>query len=95
MSPVKQRGMSQIAMGLGVAILAGGMMTMGACSATAASSQGSRLQAMQSSPQWRDGKFHNTLERHDGSFLKMLGRWIRGAENTVPAEPPPIASTLR
>ena len=54
-----------------------------------------RLKTMKASPQWKDGKFVNRLDRHDGSYWKMLTDWIRGAENRTPEEAIPTKQLTR
>jgi L-ascorbate metabolism protein UlaG (beta-lactamase superfamily) len=56
---------------------------------------GARLDAMKASPQWKDGRFRNRLERRDAPFLKSFTSWARGADHTAPAEPPPIEARRR
>lgn len=45
---------------------------------------GARLEAMESSPNWRDGKFVNSLASIEPKFFESLCKWMRGANNTVP-----------
>jgi L-ascorbate metabolism protein UlaG (beta-lactamase superfamily) len=52
--------------------------------------EGERLSRVTSSPQWKDGRFVNTLARHDGPFFTMLSRWFQGAPNTEPTAPLPV-----
>lgn len=52
--------------------------------------EGERLARVTRSPQWKEGRFVNTLPRHDGPFLTMLSRWVKGGENTEPSAPPPV-----
>ncbi len=56
---------------------------------------GARLETMKASPQWKDGRFRNLLDRQDAPLLKSLAQWARGAEHTVPDEPPPIEARSR
>lgn len=56
---------------------------------------GERLKGVEESPQWKNGRFRNELKRHDGSYWKMTVDWIRGVENTSPAEPLPIVERTR
>ncbi|MBD3233045.1 MAG: hypothetical protein GF315_04915 [candidate division Zixibacteria bacterium] len=51
---------------------------------------GARLQAMKASPNWRDGKFVNSLTNVEPKFFEIIGKWIRGAENTAPDAPLPV-----
>ena len=52
--------------------------------------EGRAREAIEASPQWRDGRFRNRLDRHDAPFLKILAHWARGGEHTAPDEPPPM-----
>lgn len=63
---------------------------MNACSATRTTASQARLADVQASPQWRDGKFQNTLPRHDGPMTEMLTKWLAGVDHTVPATPLPV-----
>jgi L-ascorbate metabolism protein UlaG (beta-lactamase superfamily) len=56
---------------------------------------GGRLEAVKGSPQWKDGRFTNRLERQDAPFLKSFTSWARGAEHTAPKEPPAIEARRR
>ena len=60
------------------------------CSYVKTTSSLSRQAAIERSPQWRDGKFHNTLERNDRSIWSILERRFQGVEHTVPEEPLPV-----
>ena len=57
---------------------------MSACIATGQSAAGARLDAMKASPNWRDGKFVNSLAPVEFGLIKPLIKWMRGADNTVP-----------
>ena len=63
---------------------------MTACIATGQSATGVRIDTMKASLNWRDGKFVNSLPTEHPSFLKSLGKWLRGTDNTVPDSPLPI-----
>ena len=58
--------------------------------AVGAPSEGERLARVTASAQWKNGRFVNTLARHDGPFLTMLSRWFQGAPNTEPTSPLPV-----
>lgn len=51
---------------------------------------GARLQAMQASPNWRDGRFVNAIPARQPSTLAATGKWLQGRQNTVPKSPPPV-----
>ena len=57
---------------------------MSARIATGQSATGARLDTMKASPNWRDGKFVNSLPTEQPSFLKSLGKWLRGTDNPIP-----------
>ncbi len=80
---------------VGLVFLAGGAIFMSAWEAMGARPDGTRLEAMQASPQWKDGRFHNPLERIDGSYVKMLGDWFRGSSHRTPEVAPPVAARTR
>ena len=63
---------------------------MSACIATGQSAAGARLHAMEASPNWRDGKFVNSLPTEEASVFKALGKWLQGVDNTVPDPPTPV-----
>lgn len=72
-----------------VLLFCGGLLGMTtSCSLTKFSE--ARLETVQRSPQWRDGKFHNTLARQDGPFHKILGKWMRSSGHTVPKTDLPV-----
>jgi L-ascorbate metabolism protein UlaG (beta-lactamase superfamily) len=58
--------------------------------AVGAPSEGDRLSRVTGSPQWKGDRFVNSLPRHDGPFLTMLGRWFKGVENAEPNVPLPV-----
>jgi L-ascorbate metabolism protein UlaG (beta-lactamase superfamily) len=75
---------------IGVLLLCTGMTLTISCSTLRTKSSLSRQAAIERSPQWRDGKFHNTLERNDSSIWSILERRFQGVEHTVPDEPVPV-----
>ncbi len=76
-------------------VLAGGVVFMSAWEAMGAKPDGPRLEKMKASPQWKDGKFQNTLERIDGSYVKMMGDWFRGSEHRTPEQAPPFEARTK
>jgi L-ascorbate metabolism protein UlaG (beta-lactamase superfamily) len=54
-----------------------------------------RLEAIEASPQWKDGRFRNSLDRQDAPFLKTFTSWARGAEHTAPDAPTTIEARGR
>jgi len=67
---------------------------MDACAALGASARGDRLERMERSPHYRDGKFHNTHPQQDDLWT-MLKKWVRGSDAvTAPTgEVPVVART--
>ncbi|MCB9648920.1 MAG: MBL fold metallo-hydrolase [Deltaproteobacteria bacterium] len=65
-------------MGALLLFAAGGLSLSGAWTTTGARAKGARLERMQASPQWRDGRFRNALARHDGPYMKMMKEWFFG-----------------
>ena len=59
---------------------------MSSWEATGTRPEGDCLERMKKSPNWREGRFVNRLDRHDGPYFKMLTDWIKGAENRKPKE---------
>jgi hypothetical protein len=57
---------------MGVVVLGGMAIGISACAAMGTAADGKRLQRMQASPQWKDGRFDNELERVDGDMTEML-----------------------
>jgi L-ascorbate metabolism protein UlaG (beta-lactamase superfamily) len=56
---------------------------------------GARLERIRQSAQWRGDRFVDLLPRNEPKFWTSLVRWFRGAPNTVPQSPPPIATRAR
>jgi len=60
------------------------------CAATSAGSEAKRMKRTKNSPQWKNGRFVNTLPRRDAGFWAMTMNWIKGAEHTSPSGPLPV-----
>jgi L-ascorbate metabolism protein UlaG (beta-lactamase superfamily) len=73
----------------------GGVITMYCCTSIGKIAKGARLDAFKASPNWRDGKFVNSVASIEPKFFESLGKWIRGADNTVPDSPIPVARRAR
>ena len=73
---------------------AGGAVGIGSRDATGRSAKGPRLEAMKASPNWRGGRFVNKLPARQPPLFKTLGKWLRGADNTVPAASPPLVTRV-
>src|SRR5690242_5827031 len=95
MSSMTRRWCRIATLALGLVVLAGGSWVTSAQDAMGGRATGARLETMKASPQWKDGRFRNSLDRHDAPLLKSLVQWVRGAEHTVPGEPPPIEARSR
>lgn len=89
------RGRRSAALVFAVVALGGGWRIASGSPALGGRAGGARLEAMKASPQWKDGRFRNRLERHDAPFLKSFTSWARGAEHTAPDAPPPIEARRR
>jgi L-ascorbate metabolism protein UlaG (beta-lactamase superfamily) len=66
-----------------------GGMTM-ATSCSTIHYQGARRTAIEKSPQWRDGQFHNTLERQDSSIIDLIRKGFHAPDHQVPEINVPI-----
>jgi L-ascorbate metabolism protein UlaG (beta-lactamase superfamily) len=75
------------AVGLAVA---GGAVTMSARVATGQAATGARLETMKASPNWRDGRFHNSLPTVQPGRFEAFGKWLRGTDHTSPDVPPAV-----
>ena len=53
--------------------------------------QGERLARVHASPEWKDGKFANTIPTAPVPFWTATLRWVKGGEFTQPKSPPPLA----
>lgn len=68
-----------------------GMIMTISCASAPTKSSIARQAAIEQSPQWRDGGFHNPLKRNDASLYGILREWIYSeTDHTVPVEPPPV-----
>ncbi|CCQ71999.1 MBL fold metallo-hydrolase [Magnetospira sp. QH-2] len=81
---------TKLAAVLGLVGLAGSGLALGLGAEGSTSDQAQGQGAITTSPQWRDGKFVNERPVIESSFLEMLFKWMRGAENTVPRDPLPV-----
>jgi L-ascorbate metabolism protein UlaG (beta-lactamase superfamily) len=77
-----------------LATVAEGDVAMNSCTSIGKSATGVRLEAMKASPNWRDGKFVNLLASIEPKFFEALGKWIRGADNTVPNTLLPVVERI-
>src|SRR5262245_55665949 len=54
---------------------------------------GKRLERMQRSTEWRDGRFANAMPRVDGSYSEMMRQWFTGGSAyRSPTEKIPIVA---
>ncbi len=67
-----------------------GFLAVNMIPATGRSPDGRRLETMKTSPNWREGKFVNSLPMSEMVFFASLGEWIRGAEHKTPDGPLPV-----
>ena len=51
---------------------------------------GARLERIQRSPQFREGKFVDTIPRVDPDLLAATLRWFKGVEHSAPTAPLPV-----
>src|SRR5687768_1167273 len=51
---------------------------------------GARLERIQRSPQYREGKFVDTIPRVDPDLLAATLRWFKGVPHSAPAAPLPV-----
>lgn len=64
-------------------------MSLG-CAAIGSTARGARRARLETSPEWRDGRFRNRLERMDASILRTAWSWFtEGDENAAPSAPQP------
>jgi L-ascorbate metabolism protein UlaG (beta-lactamase superfamily) len=78
-----------------IAVILGGATIMSARMATGEDAKGERLEAMMSSPNWRDGSFVNSIEAQPVPFWSALTKWLRGADHTSPEQPVPIVQRAK
>jgi L-ascorbate metabolism protein UlaG (beta-lactamase superfamily) len=60
------------------------------CSSMGAAAKGTRLEQMQTSPQYKDGVFINPLPERPLPFWSTLWAWAKGVPNEHPEEPLPV-----
>lgn len=56
---------------------------------------GARLNAVQASPNWRDGRFRNRLTRVDGPLIESAGRWLFGGGSDYASPNAPVTIAKR
>lgn len=74
----------------GILLLCSGLTEFVSCTSVPTKSDRARRAAIERSPQWHDGRFHNTLKRQDASIWRIIGRRLQGVSHTVPEEPLPV-----
>jgi L-ascorbate metabolism protein UlaG (beta-lactamase superfamily) len=73
-----------------------GVAGVQASSRVGAAPRADRLDRMQHSPQWKDGRFTNVLPRVDGPPGTIMQRWVGGgSQHRVPSEPVPTVARTR
>ncbi len=75
-------------------VVAGGAVTMSACVATGQNATGARLEVIKASPNWRDGRFVNSLPTEKAGVFESLGKWLRGADHSAPDSPPAMVKRV-
>jgi hypothetical protein len=95
MSSLARRWCRSAAVAVGLVVVAGGWWLVSGDAAVGGRPSGARLAATRASPQWKDGRFRNRLDRRDAPFLKSFTSWARGADHTAPDEPPPLEARRR
>ena len=76
--------------GVGLLALALAPALMGAYSATGASAKDDRLAAIEASPNWKDGKFVNTLPQSEIQLAPVFMSWFERPDRTVPEATLPV-----
>lgn len=71
-------------------IIVAGAIGAPACSAMGELPAGSAKKMLYSSPNYRDGLFHNEIPVRHPSMLAAFKEWMRGAEHTTPEAPLPV-----
>jgi len=69
----------------GAFLLTGVVLMASACNATGAQTSSHRLERIQRSPQWRDGRFQNTLPETQGSIIEILWKWMTSGDDNAEA----------
>lgn len=90
MSPRKWKVSRLFAPGIGLVALAFAPPLMGAYSAAGAKPVDQRLAAMMASPNWRDGRFVNTLPRSDIRLAPIFMSWFNRPNQTEPNTALPV-----
>lgn len=87
--------LKKILRALGALVVLGALVGVGigqsACAAMGTAATGKRLERMEASPQWKEGRFDNDLTRVQASFGEMMSNWIGDEAVTAPEELPTIA----
>ena len=73
-----------------ILLLCGGTALTVSCTTVPTQSALARQAAIESSPQWHNGKFQNSLPRKDKSIWRIIGKRLQGVNHTVPDVPLPV-----
>lgn len=90
MSNRKRKVSLILALGVGLAGLGFAPSWMAAYSAAGASAKDSRLAAMKASPNWKDGKFVNTVLQSDIRLGEIFFGWFDRPDQTEPSSALPV-----
>jgi hypothetical protein len=70
--------------------LAGALVLAASCVATGQRPLDAHLAAIETSPNWRDGKFFNALSVKNAGFIEIMGKMLGGTDNTTPDSTTPV-----
>lgn len=90
--PKRGRGLRIAAAVVAVLLLGAAALLADAWHAMGTRARGERLALMQASPEWRGDRFRNALPTAEISTWALTKRWLKGADFTTPALPPPTVT---
>lgn len=68
----------------------GGVLMAGSCATVGVSAKGKRLERIKTSPHFQVDRFVNSIPTRQPSFLRALGKWLKGASHTTPSQDVPV-----